>query len=123
MPGVCALWVASAICPQATPGSAWGACARLTATSGHPQVYGMQQGGQQHHFGVSWSSTTAVALTLSLTLPIALQDLYVAVTKATLPDEVVPKEKHVRSEWQQQGWCACARVEGEGLHRWPAPAR
>jgi hypothetical protein len=26
------------------------------------------------------------------------QDLYVAVTKATLPDEVVPKEKHVRSE-------------------------
>eukprot|EP00882_Tetradesmus_deserticola_P018724 GHRQ01020109.1.p2 GENE.GHRQ01020109.1~~GHRQ01020109.1.p2 ORF type:complete len:133 (+),score=30.19 GHRQ01020109.1:143-541(+) len=25
------------------------------------------------------------------------QDLYVAVTKATLPDEVVPKEKHVRT--------------------------
>lgn len=29
------------------------------------------------------------------------QDLYVAVTKATLGEEVVPKEKHVRSE------CAC----------------
>jgi hypothetical protein len=27
------------------------------------------------------------------------QDLYVAVTKATLADEVVPKEKHVRSAW------------------------
>jgi len=31
------------------------------------------------------------------TLP-QLQDLYVAVTKATLAEEVVPKEKHVRSE-------------------------
>ena len=28
----------------------------------------------------------------------SVQDLYVAVTKATLQDEVVPKEKHVRSK-------------------------
>jgi hypothetical protein len=35
-------------------------------------------------------------------LSVVLQDLYVAVTKATLPDEVVPKEKHVRSELQLQ---------------------
>lgn len=33
-----------------------------------------------------------------------LQELYVAVTKATLQDEVVPKEKHVRSEWPSQAY-------------------
>lgn len=34
------------------------------------------------------------------------QDLYVAVTKATLAEEVVPKEKHVRSERRAQALLA-----------------
>jgi hypothetical protein len=40
------------------------------------------------------------------------QDLYVAVTKATLGEEVVPKEKHVRSELTAGGWGFLSRQLG-----------